>query len=526
MGSPHTPLLEGELKRVLGNRVTLDFSGEKYIYYYREINDPIGLRGLSLRHGYNTYIKPLNFENCIFNNIVDIGDYDSAGTISFKNCVFNSSLSIESKNTKLDGKCEFNKQLKISVSESEEKFSNLLINDSLEINGSTNKLELNNISSDKKRETQKIIIESNCVSLVIDNVECNELKILSNDRLNRGLRLENVIANKLSIGGIDLNSSININNCQIKEIELWKIKGSSRHLNISNNCKIGLLNLPLQNFDKIDVSNVIVDQALLSNIHNEKSLLNIQNVTITNFIFSKVYNYGLITLRELFIPEGGCISIKSSNLGKTDFILCSFSNAYFEFENSKMTEVFLSETDFPKSIRLNEKMNPAQAQLAFGQLHSAFLKQGDNIRALEYQSREIEALYNSLSFLKRSFPFVSFNKINLGFNKLSNNFGRDWGRGIVFSIGVGITFFYLLVISTQEYHFGFPITFDEKLFFAFLKFINPLRFFDTENLFKVGDKDSFLHLSGASYLCDFLGRVFIAYGFYQTIQAFRRFGRK
>jgi len=27
-------------------------------------------------------------------------------------------------------------------------------------------------------------------------------------------------------------------------------------------------------------------------------------------------------------------------------------------------------------------------------------------------------------------------------------------------------------------------------------------------------------------LWDFLGRIFVAYGFYQTIQAFRRYGRK
>jgi len=56
--------------------------------------------------------------------------------------------------------------------------------------------------------------------------------------------------------------------------------------------------------------------------------------------------------------------------------------------------------------------------------------------------------------------------------------------------------------------------------------MNPLRFFDTDALFTKGNNKPYLTLTNLSYLWDFLGRVFVAYGYYQTIQAFRRFGRK
>lgn len=56
--------------------------------------------------------------------------------------------------------------------------------------------------------------------------------------------------------------------------------------------------------------------------------------------------------------------------------------------------------------------------------------------------------------------------------------------------------------------------------------MNPLRFFDLETLFSQNDKQAYVTLTWGSYVMDFLGRIVIAYGYYQTIQAFRRFGRK
>lgn len=100
--------------------------------------------------------------------------------------------------------------------------------------------------------------------------------------------------------------------------------------------------------------------------------------------------------------------------------------------------------------------------------------------------------------------------------------------GLLFTLGLGVIFFYFLVISTKEYEFGFglPVLCDERLIAAFIKFMNPIRFLETDTLFKGGLNKPFATLTGGSYILDMFGRIIITYGFYQTIQAFRRFGSK
>ena len=66
---------------------------------------------------------------------------------------------------------------------------------------------------------------------------------------------------------------------------------------------------------------------------------------------------------------------------------------------------------------------------------------------------------------------------------------------------------------------------DPRLIASLFRFMNPLRIFDLETLFTQHGK-TFVTLTGTSYLFDLLGRITLTYGYYQTIQAFRRFGRK
>ena len=67
---------------------------------------------------------------------------------------------------------------------------------------------------------------------------------------------------------------------------------------------------------------------------------------------------------------------------------------------------------------------------------------------------------------------------------------------------------------------------DFQILTAYLKFMNPLRFFELDALFNNTPVENKLRLNTYSYLSDFIGRIFITYGYYQTIQAFRRFGRR
>jgi len=243
----------------------------------------------------------------------------------------------------------------------------------------------------------------------------------------------------------------------------------------------------------------------------------VQNATIDNLEFEKVFNKGSITLRDIRIADHGTVSFRSSNLGKTDFILCDFTRAKLIFENSKLTESFFAESSFPRIVIGRGGINHNQAQLAFGQIAAAYQRQGDNVRALEYNAREVEALYRATRW--KSWDILK--KFNLWLNFISNNFGRYWMLGVVFSVFVGLLFFCFLLITTDKYEIGFP-TIESTLVPVYLRFMNPIRFVDLESLFGAVS----VKLNNWSYFWDLLGRVFLTYGYYQTIQAFRRYGRK
>jgi hypothetical protein len=288
-----------------------------------------------------------------------------------------------------------------------------------------------------------------------------------------------------------------------------------------NNSVVKKLMIHMGAMLKLKIFNSTIFELSLYDSNEEKSIIDIVKTEIFNLNFQGVFNKGIITLRELNILKAGLVSIKSSNLGKADFIYCNFSKASLEFENSKITEAFFSETEFPKKVLVDGIINYGQAQLTFGQLATAFQKQGDSIRALEYYSRELEAHYKKIKWLSNDF----FQKFNLWLNAISNNFGRNWIRGVIFSFVIGLLFFSLLLISTDSYVLGLP-TFKMNMLPAYLKFMNPLRFFELETIFNNTPEEGRINLDSISYLADFVGRIFITYGYYQTIQAFRRFGRK
>lgn len=160
---------------------------------------------------------------------------------------------------------------------------------------------------------------------------------------------------------------------------------------------------------------------------------------------------------------------------------------------------------------------------------------------------------------------LSTDKILLLANKFSNNYGTNWVKGLLFTMLSGfitystilyiekkinstysillICFLFVVIISKtenikeilQKVSFVFfcclyvtilcfcntPFAINWELFIEhYLKVLNiiDLKPFEKE-------ENSIFNLSGLSYLLLFIGRIFIGYGYYQTIQAFRKFGK-
>ena len=115
------------------------------------------------------------------------------------------------------------------------------------------------------------------------------------------------------------------------------------------------------------------------------------------------------------------------------------------------------------------------------------------------------------------FPKIH-DKIVLWFNKNSNEFDTNWITGVNFSILVGIITYFMVLLFMND-----DIELDTS-HRGISNFITSL--VDVFNLTKWVNLEIIdIRLEGFPYLLLFIGRIFIGYGYYQTIQAFRKFGK-
>jgi hypothetical protein len=473
----------------------------------------------------NTKLVNLVFQDCKFNLNVSIGDSSQAGIVIFSNCIFENKVSISStRNCFFKTHCHFKDDLNVEYYDVKGvEISNITFDKNLILSGRNDgEIALKNLNIDGEIQEQRLKINSTLLkSISITNVKASSISfnktIFESDAKIKNVQLRDLELNDCKINQIFQLISSNISN----KLTVSTIYQNLGELKVLENTFLNEVSLNISQIYKATISDCTINNLALTGANKKEDIINIQKCEIISLKIEEVYNNGLFTLKGINIPLNGKLSILSSNIGKTDFIRCDFSEAILEFDNSKIIESFFAETDFPTIVRLGDKETPSQSQLAFGQLATTFQKQGDTVRALEYQSRELQAHYKGLKFFSKDI----FKTFNLWLNLVSNYFGRYWMRGIIFTFIVGNTFFCFLLLSTDEYQLGYP-TINENLVPAFLKFMNPLRFFDVESLFKSSLGEVKISSNGWTYFWDFWGRIFVAYGFYQTIQAFRRYGRK
>lgn len=512
-------LYYNELSQLLESRISFYDDRSQVTISNREIDSVISMKNkIFVVPG--QYIKNIYFRDCIFNDIIDIGELQNAGYVYFENCIFNHSVSIYYGNTFFQGESVFNHDLSFYINNEEEvNIADISILGTLKITGTVRSLQLSKINASKEINNQKILLSAYVTGMQITDVYADIIE-LQRHQYNGNLEIRNVKASKLLGISIELNSELRIQASEFDDIKFIKISGQERKVSL-NGTKVNYLQIDLGIFERFSIFLCEIFSFVITKGNQPGNFMNIDKTRVNKLVFKEVINSGFITLREVSIPGNGSILFESSNLGKMDFIYCNFSEAKMHFENSKITEAFFSETEFPKRVFAAGEQNYSQAQLAFGQLATAFQKQGDSVRALEYGSRELEAHYRTIKWISPKFP----QKLNLWLNHVSNDFGRNWLLGILFSIIVGIVFFCLLLVSVGELHIGI-LSNDAGIMPAFLKFMNPLRFYELDALFTNTSLNGKVKLNGISYLADFGGRLFLAYGYYQTIQAFRRFGKK
>jgi len=202
--------------------------------------------------------------------------------------------------------------------------------------------------------------------------------------------------------------------------------------------------------------------------------------------------------------------------GITHFTHTEFNDSLFfvnsrfhgltDFYGAKIKNLNLRATIIDLNLYFLGATVVAQNRETYRIIKNEFIKQNNRIEALKYYHKEMRAYQTELTgdggTLKRFDE-----KILLFLNMISNYYGQSWILGVVFTLLIGLALFLPLWYSGTTSH--------DKLSFggAFLQFIYPAHRFD------------FLPMCGWGYLYDILGRIFVSFGIYQTIQAFRKYGR-
>ena len=237
--------------------------------------------------------------------------------------------------------------------------------------------------------------------------------------------------------------------------------------------------------ERVDFTELKSDQTSLkfNNCTFQKNTY-FDNSTVLNLEFSSVIFQGITSFQLL-----NCLH----------FI--KFTTSYFEkvgfFEGMKLGSENSIDTNTIRTIK--------------GQL----LKSESKIGYLKYNALEQRKHFQKLTIKDSDFYILLL-------NSKSNDFGRNWFKGVKFTLQVSI-FFFLMMITVNSFVLSkYPLKFNLNNSFAGISTIlsEYLKF-----TFSLGFGSEEFQSNGYLYLIFIIAKTFIGYGIYQTITAFRKYGK-
>lgn len=269
-----------------------------------------------------------------------------------------------------------------------------------------------------------------------------------------------------------------------------------------------------------------LDKAIFSRVIFEKQ---------TQFLYNKVESNSIISFENAKFNQA--LDISRANF----WCKLNFWGAKIVWASDDM--------EFYQTVNINEapckENNEALKRLreSCRIIKNEFTKDNNKIEALEYHKSEMNLYHKELhhklksniktgaqgwklikkqqfaNFIQYIFNFFKQfgERITLLFNKYSNHFGTSWGLGLIFTLLITLFFYILFLLSLpQKLSFIWTETAISATFKHFVEFLNitnwSIKPFGIENY-------------NWAYLVLFIGRIFIGYGYYQTIQAFRKYGK-
>jgi hypothetical protein len=244
-------------------------------------------------------------------------------------------------------------------------------------------------------------------------------------------------------------------------------------------------------------------------------------------------NYSKITFANTrLIYQNPIFIVFDSNLGNTEFVNLDFRK--FEeimISRSDVINISLSNSILPAriqsgvknpiygyNIRPDESINSNMYyRESYRQLKIAMERQGNVSAALTFKSMEMYFLRKELNF--------GWNKVLLYLNYYSNKHGLSWSRGIIFTLSISYIMFLAYQISLLDNKLISPffVGKDKLKVMSSTTFASYMEFLSSFPLYK---RQTDQTLSWQTHLVILLSKIFIGYGVYQTIMAFRKFSIK
>ena len=199
----------------------------------------------------------------------------------------------------------------------------------------------------------------------------------------------------------------------------------------------------------------------------------------------------------------------------------SFSVFDIELKDYDALTETLSNDEYEENVSKLGEIPIKNKRETFRVLRKTFEVNSDYIHSLDYKKLELHTYDKILDHnikLGQGVYSSIFNKIILFLNRKSNLYGTRFEYGVLFTFLVGLFFFYFSYINLNTIEFAaVPCQWSfgqfEEFSINFLKFLNPVHSVDY-----LGEQHSLLF-----YFFDYLGRIFVGYGIYQTVQAFRKY---
>ena len=197
-----------------------------------------------------------------------------------------------------------------------------------------------------------------------------------------------------------------------------------------------------------------------------------------------------------------------------------------DFDIDKFEAEYVGNDDkkFQECVHRAHKIPLINKVATFQILKNQFSNQGNHIDEISMRKQEKTAFAQLMKFRKLDEDWkvnTSGDRLILWLNRWSNHYKSDFRNGIVFTLIVALIFLFLSTITTGEFwnRLCFKCEFDRDVIGftikSFINFLNPIH--------KIDYLDSLKPFFGIPYVFDFLGRIAVGYGIYQTVQAFRKY---